>query len=148
MAPERGPVWFPVSMDPLDISRYRNWLKSNPSAFVEGARGFCKQAGIGGTWRAIKPWVLALLGGYLAMRAGSAWGRYANRTDNPNGPIKGPFLKILEGALPEGEKLVYPGTKAYDDIIAYRTKQDDAKWDAMFDNSVSEGRAKSLTMRR
>lgn len=134
-------------MDPLDVSRYRRQLLSNPSAFVEGARDFCKQAGTSETWDSIKPWLLAAALGYGALKLGSGWGRYANSTGNPSGPVKGPILKLLESALPEDNRFVYKGTPEYDDLIAYRTRQDDAKWDAMFNNAVSEGRAKSLTMR-
>ena len=135
-------------MSPLDIDRYRGLFLSNPSAFVKGVHGFCKRASEdGGLWDSIKkPLLLGLLA-YGGLRAGSSWGRYANSTGNPNGPIRGPLLKILEAALPKDEHLVYPGTKQYDDVVAYRTAIDDAKWDAAHGNSVRDGRARSLTMR-
>lgn len=100
-------------MDPRDIARYRSQFLANPPAFVEGVRGFCKQAGMSETWDSLKlPLFLALLA-YGGLKAGSAWGRYANRTQNPNGPVKGPFMKLVEGALPEGQKVVWPGQPGY-----------------------------------
>jgi len=107
-------------MGPCDKDNYRNWLLANPRAFVAGARGFCKQAGLSETWDSIKlPLLLGLLT-YGGMKAGTAWGRYAQRTGNPNGPIKGPLLKVLEAALPADEHVVYKGTPEYDSVRAYR----------------------------
>jgi len=133
-------------MDPQDFRRYRSLLKSNPSAFVEGVRGFCtfhkqaavKQAGISETWDAVKPWLIALAIGYGGMKLGSGWGRYANKTDNPNGPVKGPLMKIVEGFLPKGKRIYWPGQDGYEavksgkdkDYLAWRKdKFGDLPWD-------------------
>ena len=134
-------------MDPRDIARYRRQVLANPPAFVEGVQGMFKQAGLSETWDSVKLPLLLTLLTYGGMKAGTAWGRYANSTGNPNGPVKGPLLKVIEAALPKDRYFVYKGTPEYDDIMAYRTAQDGAKWDKMFNNAVSEGRAKSLTMR-
>ena len=108
-------------MGPFDVRRYKSWYDSNPSAFVEGALGFCKQAAFGDTaWETVKPLLLAMALGYGALKLGSGWGRYANATGNPNGPVKGPILKMLEAALPAGEKLVYEGTPEYAALQARR----------------------------
>lgn len=115
-------------MGPQDISRYRSLLLSNPSAFVEGARGFFKQAGVQETWDSVKLPLLLTLLTYGGLKAGTAWGRYAGRTGNPNGPIKGPILKAIEAGLPEGEHFVYKGTPEYDDVVSYRHNKSIEDW--------------------
>lgn len=133
------------------IADYRQCLRDDPRSFVEGVASFCKQAQArergDSPFRRVLPWLLGLAGIYGAMKFGSGWGRYAEKTDNPNGPVKGPIAKLLELSLPEGNRVVWPGQKAYGDVMSYRTAQDDAKWNAEFGNSVADGRAKSLTTR-
>ena len=140
-------------MDALDISRYRSWLLANPSAFVEGVRGFCKQAqtmrlspddpqyrfamtqgnryfrpGDPGyenamalanrvradddeedddrsLWDKIKPWVIGLGGGYLALKAGDKWGRFAQKHGYKQGPVVGPFVAAVGSLLRPEHKL-------------------------------------------
>lgn len=105
-------------MDARDIERFRTLFLSDPSAFVEGAQGLCKKAGLRETWDAVKlPLLLGLLT-YGGAKAGTAWGRYAQRTGNPNGPVKGPIMKLLEAALPDGERVLYKGTPQYDAHVA------------------------------
>ena len=68
-------------MDAQDIERFRTALLSDPSAFVEGVRGFCtytdsgleKTAGINSAWDLIKPVLIALAIGYGGMKLGSGW---------------------------------------------------------------------------
>lgn len=134
------------------VAVYRQHLRNDPKSFVEGVASFCKQAaryddGKRSTMSRVLPWLLALAGGYAALKAGSGWGRYAQATDNPNGPIKGPIGKLLELSLPKGNKVLWPGQDGYDDVIRLRTAQDDAKWNREFNNSVANGTARSLTMR-
>lgn len=139
---------------------YEAALMHDPSSFVQGVVSFCKaaeeQASAGDVYETgrhrgflarVLPWVLALGGGYLAMKAGSGWGRYANATNNPNGPVKGPIMKMLELSLPKGNNVLWPGQKAFDDVLDLRRAQDNMAWDRQFGNSVSNGTAASLTMR-
>lgn len=149
-------------MDPRDLSRYRSWLLSNPSAFVEGVRGFCKQAAGGtitlteddplysfvkarkgmnavsetdqdfqkymalkrraaaskpaaseekGLWDRLKPWVIGLGGGYLALRAGDKWGRFAQKHGYTQGPIKGPLTAAFGSLLGPDYKLQGTSTR-------------------------------------
>ena len=117
-------------MGPQDISRYRSLFVSDPSAFVEGARGFFKQAGVQETWDSVKfPLLLTLLT-YGGLKAGTAWGRYAGRTGNPNGPIKGPILKVIESTLPKDQYFVYRGTPEYDRISRYRADKLRSNWES------------------
>ena len=105
-------------MNSLDDT-YRSWLLANPKAFVEGVRGFCKTAAqrrimiVGGDndesepetekslWDTIKPWIIGLGGGYLALKAGERWGRFAQKHNYKYGPILGPALAGLNAVLPE-----------------------------------------------
>jgi len=131
------------------IDAYRDSFRSDPDAFLEGVASFCKQAEYDDErtlWQKLKPWLFALGGGYLALKLGERWGRYAEKNDNPAGPIKGPIGEALEWMLP-GRKVVWPGSKEYDRVKAVRTAQDDATWNRMFGNSVANGKAMSLTMR-
>lgn len=130
---------------PLSFEDYQTLYKSNPDAFIEGARAFCKYAASEGyprlplydpdylryqlllqrqrqlkdeneedeedersLWQRIKPWVLALGGGALAMHMGSAWGRHAERRKIPFGPIKGPIMEFVASLLPRGTTVVWP----------------------------------------
>jgi len=133
------------------FAAYKEYHDANPDAFLEGVVSFCKKASDDGTgksmWQRIWPWLVALGGGYLAMKAGEGWGRYAQQHDNPAGPIKGAFGEIVTGLLPKGEHVVWPGSKEYDEVMEVRRAQDDARWNRLYGNSVAEGRAKSLTMR-
>ena len=104
-------------MDPCD-NTYRSWLLADPKAFVAGVRGFCKQAAqqrvvfMGGDdedsgraekglWDTIKPWLIGLGGGYLALKGGEWWGRYAQSRGYRQGPITGPFVAMANGFLPK-----------------------------------------------
>ena len=178
-------------MDAQDISRYRSWLFANPSAFVEGVQGFCKQAqeyaalvdtlalkgkpriimDADGTlqivgnrrpkaenamivsetealkmvrerllanrmnkqaqapmpypyqarmrqqtdddeeddgrslWDKMKPWVIGLGAGYLGLKGGEWWGRYAQSRGYRQGPIAGPFVALGNGLIPRNLKV-------------------------------------------
>lgn len=93
------------------LSDYREAFRSNPNAFVKGARRFCKEAASSGMFGGgrgrgrdddddrdlfdrVLPWLIGLPAGFLALRGASQWGRYAERTGSPYGPIMGP-LKTL-----------------------------------------------------
>lgn len=135
------------------VAVYKQHLHNDPKSFVEGVASFCKQAarydedGERSRFSKVLPWVLALGGGYAALKLGSGWGRWAQANDNPNGPVKGPVARALELSLPRGNKVLWPGQEGYNDVINYRKAQDDKKWNQEFNNSVSNGLAKSLTMR-
>lgn len=142
----------PIKMDNR-LAVYGQHLRNDPRSFVEGVASFCKQAARydDGDERSrfsrVLPWLLALGGGYAALKLGSGWGRWAQANDNPNGPVKGPAVRMLELSLPKGNKVLWPGQKGYDDVINFRRAQDDAAWNREFNNSVANGTAKSLTLR-
>ena len=112
-------------MDAQDISRYRSWLLANPSAFVEGVLGFCKQAQYmpqqrmapvqrqddddeddnRSLWDRMKPWVIGLGAGYVGLKGGEWWGRYAQSRGYRQGPVKGPFVALANGLLPRNLKV-------------------------------------------
>lgn len=104
-------------MGPLDIDRYKEWYRSNPSAFVEGAHSFCKQASASkrvqdlgmeeekSLWDEIKPWVYALGGGVLALRGGELWGRYAKDHGYDQSVFTGPFIALGNQLFPDGYKV-------------------------------------------
>ena len=104
------------------LAEYERHLRNDPRSFVEGVVSFCKQAeGYGdgeSTFSKILPWLLAIGGGYALLNLGSSWGRYAEKTGNKLGPVKGPLGKLVEGMLPKDQpKPVWPGEPGYDDIV-------------------------------
>jgi len=100
-------------MGPQDISRYRSWLLSNPSAFVEGVRGFCKQAAAArpvekeekSLWEKVKPWVIGLGAAGLGLWAGDKWGRFAQKHNYKYGPVRGPLVAGLGAFLPKDDRI-------------------------------------------
>jgi hypothetical protein len=56
-------------------------------------------------WQRIKPWLLLLGGGYLALKGGERWGRFAQEHDYPQGPVKGPLVAALGALLPPDMKV-------------------------------------------
>jgi hypothetical protein len=90
------------------LAEYRKSIRSNPDAFVQGIRSFCKTAQYKEEEKSlfdkILPWALAIGGGYLALKGGEYWGRHAHATNNQNGPVKGPIVGFLKALLPKGKK--------------------------------------------
>lgn len=102
-----------------DIDSYREAFLADPKAFVSGARTLCKQAGAAETWDAVKPWLLALAIGYGGLKLGSGWGRYAEHTKNPNGPVVGPFMSAMNVLLPTTERIYWMGQPGYGKAKAF-----------------------------
>jgi hypothetical protein len=113
-------------MQKEELKRYAYIMARDPKSFIEGARSFCKQAQYQdgrSTWSKVMP-TLAILGGaYLSLKAGSGWGRYAEQTGNPNGPIKGVIGKMLEGLLPQDQKVYWKGSPEYSVLQKKRKKE-------------------------
>ena len=91
------------------LEAYRKSLRSNPGAFIEGARAFCKFAAADqddeSLWDKIRPWILGLGGGAILMHLGDAWGRHAERAGDRAGPIIGPVRFALNQMLPENMRM-------------------------------------------
>ena len=114
------------------LMEYQKAFRSNPNAFLEGARRFCKEAASApgyayvddepSLWEKLRPWLLGIGGGYLALRAGEAWGRHAGKTGAPDGPVIGPIRELLLKASHPGKELVWrdgPDGKA---LASFREK--------------------------
>jgi len=71
-------------------------------------------------WERVKPWLLAIGGGALAMHLGSAWGRHAAKEGIPFGPIKGPIMELLAKSLPADTDVYWPGQPGYDAALLWR----------------------------
>ncbi len=56
-------------------------------------------------WDKIKPWVIGLGGGYLALKAGDKWGRFAQKHGYKQGPVVGPFVAAAGSLLRPEHKL-------------------------------------------
>lgn len=114
-----------MTTEQLEYCRKR--VLADPAAFAAGARSLCKSASAydGGSslWDRVKPWLIALAVGYGGLRLGSAWGRHAEKTKNPHGPVKGPLSEmtksIVEASFP-GKTVYYPGQEGYDEALARR----------------------------
>lgn len=126
-------------------AEYKVAFAQDPKSFVRGVLEFCKQADVqlsgvpNGEYEVrpkknlfmrILPWLAVLGGGYLALKGGEAWGRYANASKNPYGPIKGPTLKLLEKL--HGGKFLYPGQPGYDETKDLRQLRQEQEWEAKY----------------
>lgn len=91
------------------FAAYRKSFRSNPDAFMEGVVSFCKQASRDdrSLLEKLFPWVLGIGGLYGASLLGDAWGRYANKTGNKMGPVRGPLTLALNKFLPEGKQVQF-----------------------------------------
>lgn len=89
------------------FAAYRKSFQSNPNAFLEGVVSFCKQASDDddGILGRIFPWVLGLGGAYGAMLLGDTWGRHAQKTGNPLGPVRGPLVAMFNKFLPADKRI-------------------------------------------
>ena len=89
------------------FAAYRKSFQSNPDAFMEGVVSFCKQASRDDRsfLEKLFPWVLGIGGLYGATLLGDAWGRYASKTNNPLGPVRGPLTLALNKFLPEDKRI-------------------------------------------
>lgn len=112
-------------MTASQIAYYRRCLESDPKAFSQGVRSFCKYAeseyNEKSLWSRIRPWVIALGIGGLGLSEVLAWNRHAKRTKNPYGPIKGPiseFAKFMYEGTHPGTKAYFPGQDGYDKALA------------------------------
>lgn len=93
------------------FAAYRKSFQSNPNAFLEGVVSFCKQASDGddeGLFDKVLPWVVGAGGIYGAMLLGDTWGRYAARTNNKLGPVRGPMSALLNKFLPKDKRVTPP----------------------------------------
>ena len=119
-----------MTTEQLEYCRKR--VLADPAAFAAGARSLCKSAAlvndISDLWGRVKPWLIALALGYGGLRLGSAWGRHAEKTKNPHGPIKGPLSEItksvVEANLP-GQTVYFPGQPGYDEALARKNELSD-----------------------
>ena len=118
---------------------YKAAFAQDPSSVVRGVLMFCKQAEYSDDYEVKKkkslfgkilPWVAVLGGGYAALKGGELWGRYANASKNPYGPIKGPTLKLIEKLT--NSKFLYPGQPGYDEAKDTRQLRQEKEWEAKY----------------
>ena len=121
------------------LKEYQKAFRSNPDAFIEGARRLCKEAasipritfqdvGAGdgededSLWEKLRPWLIGIGGGYLALRAGEMWGRHAGKTGAPDGPIVGPVRELLLRGSHPGKELVWRDGPDGKSLATFRSK--------------------------